>query len=134
MTKKFEHILLIDDSDADNFFHRISIENTGLVENVECCQSASSALDYLTQKTQTKEKMPELIFLDINMPAVDGWEFLSRYESTVAPEQRSPKIFIVSTSMNPNDRKRAEAHPLVTAYVSKPLDSATFATLSDTLN
>lgn len=130
MVKHFQNVMLIDDSEADNFYHKLSIENTQLVSAITCCESANTAL---TMLSDGKHGAPELIFLDINMPAVNGWEFLDRYQEQLPPQQRRSKIYIASTSSNPADRQRAESHPLVSGFVQKPIDSDTFIKLSESL-
>lgn len=133
MSKKIERVLLIDDNEADNFFHRLCIERSGLASAVDCCESVEGAIRYLDERRDNRELMPTLIFVDINMPEADGWEFLRRYDEHVTPEKRTSTIFILSTSVNPADRERAEAHPLVRAYVSKPLDIEAIRQLSASL-
>ena len=101
-------VLLIDDSDADNYFHTYSIEKSEICGTVESCTSSLSALDRL------------------NIPSVDGWEFLEHYKRCISVEQRKSKIFMLSTSVNPQDRARAETHPLISGYISKPLTTEKF--------
>ncbi|NKI17684.1 response regulator [Spongiibacter sp. KMU-166] len=119
-------VLLIDDSDADNYFHTYSIEKSELCGTVESCTSSLSALDRLIDATEGRAAMPDIIFLDINIPSVDGWEFLEHYKRCISVEQRKSKIFMLSTSVNPQDRARAETHPLISGYISKPLTTEKF--------
>lgn len=119
-------VLLIDDSDADNFFHKITIKKSTLCEKVETFTSAAEALKRLTTAAASNAEMPDIILLDINIPLVDGWEFLERYGREVDEAHRTPKIFMLSTSLNPKDRVRAEEHPLVEGYYSKPLETKSF--------
>lgn len=123
-------VLLIDDSDADNYYHRFSIEKSGLTNSVESCTSALDALDRLIEALEGHAAMPDIIFLDINIPSVDGWEFLEHYKRCINIHHRHAKIFMLSTSVNPQDRARAEIHPLITGYISKPLTTEKFIQLT----
>ena len=69
-------VLLVDDNDTDNFISKRIIEITGFSNRVEVRNSGKSALDYLRENQENLENIPNLIFLDINMPVVDGFVFL----------------------------------------------------------
>ncbi|MFK7853129.1 MAG: response regulator [Granulosicoccus sp.] len=127
MTSKFT-ILLIDDDDNDNFFHKRAIEKSGLKCDVRVCTGAVDALDYLQNKgsyadASSEYPKPDIIFLDINMPIVNGWDFLESYAALPDELFRKPKVVIVmlSTSSNQHDRNRAQATKLVTEFMEKPL-------------
>ena len=68
--------MLIDDDDDDNFFHQMVLNEVDVANKVQVAESAFEALDYLREGKQ----IPELIFLDINMPKMNGWEFLNEYK------------------------------------------------------
>jgi CheY-like chemotaxis protein len=123
MSNQLENIFLIDDSGADNYYHKMIIEKAKVAKAVTPFNLASVALSSIDDAIKQNQKLAELIFLDINMPVIDGWEFLKRYEDIVPQAQRQPIIIILSTSVNPSDHERAETHPLVSAYCSKPLSA-----------
>ena len=83
-------ILLIDDDDATNFIHEMVIKMADIDTHIEICTSARKALDYLTCKGEysanTSYPQPGIIFLDINMPGMSGWDFLKEYDSL--PEEQ----------------------------------------------
>jgi CheY-like chemotaxis protein len=117
MKKKLNSILLIDDNEADNRFHQIVLEDMGVAENIQMAESGIDALNLLEEDQIT----PELIFLDINMPRMNGWEFLEKYKN-LAPEHRAKMIVVMlSTSSNPEDLKKAEQIPEVAEFQVKPL-------------
>ena len=78
MRKKLECILLIDDDDEDNFYHKIVIERMNITKRIEVAYNGLEALEFLQKESQI---IPELIFLDINMPKMNGWEFLEKDSS-----------------------------------------------------
>ncbi|EIF44859.1 response regulator receiver [gamma proteobacterium BDW918] len=123
MTNKLEKIILIDDSGADNYYHQMIVEKAKVCKMVTAYDHAGDALNMLGDAVKNKQRLPDLIFLDINMPVIDGWEFLNRYEGIVPQDLRHPVIIILSTSVNPSDHERAESRPSVTAYCSKPLSA-----------
>ena len=125
MKRKLNCVLLIDDDEPTNFLNKMIIEETGMVEEVKVAQSAREALDYLSGKEQADASnelpTPELIFLDINMPAMDGWEFLEKYDQ-LSPEQKAAIIVVMlTTSFNPEDEQKAERISYISSYRNKPL-------------
>lgn len=126
MDKKVKLILLIDDDPDDNFFHRRTIDKAGVVENVAICTEGQDALDFLSNsgKYYAEDKpypRPEVIFLDINMPRMDGWGFLEEYAVLEEEKKGGPVIAMLSTSLNPEDIERAKQYDIVRTYLSKPL-------------
>tara|TARA_R110002124_G_scaffold287323_4_gene472821 strand:+ start:4326 stop:4733 length:408 start_codon:yes stop_codon:yes gene_type:complete len=121
MRKKVNCILLIDDDEPTNFLHKIIIEDSNLAEKVVAVQSGYEALEYLEKKEDGKYPQPGIIFLDINMPAMNGWEFLERYKQL--DESLKGKILVVmlTTSINPDDKKKAMGKGFVKGFLSKPL-------------
>ena len=112
-------VILIDDDHSTNFFHRIILEEYGKAKEYTFFQDALEAIKHLeTVNAHHPEKYPDIIFLDLNMPKTDGWDFLEKFK-----EQGLPlcHIIILSTSMSPSDIQKAEEHPMVYNYVSKPL-------------
>lgn len=117
-------ILLIDDDEATNFVHEWVIRQAGVATHVEVCQSAFDGLEYIQAiKPAVSEDAPQpgIIFLDINMPGMNGWEFLEKYEAL--PQDKKAQILVVmlTTSLNPDDRKRAESMADINCFMSKPL-------------
>ncbi len=120
MDPLFNFILLIDDDPATNYYHNVIINDAQLVEKTRFFQSGEEALSFFkTIANQEESPFPELVFLDINMPVMDGWEFLDALNALGLPW--IPAIVILSTTINPIDRARAESHPLVIDFLTKPL-------------
>lgn len=121
-------ILLIDDDDDDNFFHTHAIRKTGLTCQIDICSSGDDALDYIQNKGKYADKghdlpQPDLIFLDINMPRVNGWEFLDEYAKLRNDTLAEPRVIIVMLTTSPDgeSKKRALETPFVKDFVTKPL-------------
>jgi len=124
MNKKLTCILLIDDDEPTNFLNKMTVEQAGCAQYVQVVQSGQEALDYLTASGKHKDTepiRPDLIFLDINMPAMDGWEFLDNYRRL--PEEKKAEIVMImlTTSLNPDDEVRTKDCPEIAGFENKPL-------------
>lgn len=120
------NVLLIDDDTSTNFIHQIIIEDARCIENVTVFNSAKEALSYL----ENPSVVPNVIFLDINMPGMDGWEFLEQY-SLLDKHINNIILFVLSTSMNPSDEKRANENKFVTAFLNKILTEEIIFEIAD---
>lgn len=116
---RLEEILLVDDSEADNFLHQRVIKKLGCVDRVTVCEDGQEALDYLSGSDGSPPPRPDLIFLDINMPRIDGWQFLEEYAR--GSGVRCPVIVMLTTSTNPDHRAQAERNDALSAFETKPL-------------
>ena len=123
MKKKLKCILLVDDDDATNFINRKIIERVGIAEHIEIKLNGKEAIDYIIKSDDNKKDspVPSLILLDINMPIMDGWGFLERYSALENHKKKQIILVMLSTSLNPEDKRRAEAIPEISDYVYKPL-------------
>ena len=121
MKKKLDCILLIDDDFATNYFHKIVIEDGDYAEKIIIKNSGDEALNYLRSPYTAESPRPNLIFLDINMPRMTGWEFLEEYDKLSPEEQAENVIVMLSTSSNPDELDRAEQNQHIKEYRSKPL-------------
>lgn len=117
MKKKLGCILLIDDDAEDNYFHQVVIDEMNITEHVEVALDGLEALRFLKKENQTP---PELIFLDINMPKMNGWEFLKEHNK-LSENQKAKVIVVMLSSSNPEDKKRAAEFPETIDFNYKPL-------------
>ncbi len=118
LKKKLNCILLVDDDPDDNMYHQIILKKMDIVNSVDTVANGLEALAYLKKENQTP---PELIFLDINMPRMNGWEFLEQYRHLDEKQKSRVVIMILTTSANPDDLKRAKQIQDVTGFETKPL-------------
>ncbi len=121
MTKKLNCILLIDDDEATNYIHQKVIEEVSCAEKVVAAQSGQEALDFLNEREDWASSPVDLIFLDINMPAMNGWEFLEHYNKLDASKKAKTILVMLSTSLNPDDRENALEMDSVNGFENKPL-------------
>lgn len=114
-------VMLVDDNDVDNFISKRVIELNGFAKSVETQNSGSSALAYLDQYQDEPDMLPELIFLDINMPIVDGFVFLYELENFPETVQKKCKVVILSSSDNKKDIDKIISNTHVIKFITKPL-------------
>ncbi len=118
MKKKLNCILLVDDDESCNEFHQLIIEKTACTEKVEVAYDGEEALAFLKSSINGVHPEPDIIFLDINMPGMNGWEFLEEYKK-LEGEIKSKIVVMLTTSLNPNDKTRAEKTGCVDGFRSK---------------
>ena len=118
MKKRLNCIMLVDDSPDDNFIHERTIKKFDLSILIVTKYSGKEALEYLIAK---EEPCPDLIFLDINMPEMNGWEFLEGYNQLDKELQSQTIINMLTTSENPDDLAKAKMWGIVSGYITKPL-------------
>ena len=113
--------MLIDDNPDDNFFHERVIRKSDAANMVIAKQTGMEALEYLKSKKDNSDTHPDLIFLDINMPRMNGWEFLEEYNKLDKRFQSNAIVVMLTTSGNPDDRMKAELLNGVSDFKTKPL-------------
>lgn len=125
MSKILKRILLVDDSEDDNYLHRRVLEKMEIAEQIDEVYDGEEALEYLTNtgKFASREiyPQPELIFLDINMPRMNGWEFLESYKQLDQQVKGKIVVVMLTTSQNPNEVKKAIDVEDVKDFMTKPL-------------
>ncbi|HEY9840403.1 MAG TPA: response regulator [Candidatus Obscuribacterales bacterium] len=109
-------IWFIDDDPISNLICMAMTKKMQVPPAVKSHVSAAAALTEL----ENSDAWPSLIFLDLNMPGCDGWEFLERFHRIA--QQKATKVVVLSSSIQENDVHRAETDPAVHAYLSKPLN------------
>ena len=126
MNQKLKCILLIDDDEPTNFLSSMIIEEAGCTKHIQIEDSGEKAINYLT-KSETfpcfnkDYPCPDLIFIDINMPAMNGWEFLDKYKEIKKECNREIIMVMLTTSQHPDDELHAYNLPEISGFESKPL-------------
>jgi CheY-like chemotaxis protein len=121
MKNKLNSVLLIDDDEPTNFLNKMILEGTDCAKDIHVMESGESALDYLKNACTENHNPPDLIFLDINMPAMNGWEFLEKYSRLDSKHKANVVVVMLTTSLNPDDRAMASKIPDVSGFETKPL-------------
>ena len=117
---KFTHVLLVEDDPITVMVCDRVIKMTLFAENVKSCENGKIGIDYLSA-FEEGSKPPEIIFLDINMPVMNGWDFLEEFEKIKSRFNTLPRIYLLSSTVDPEDYKKAKKFSLVQEFISKPL-------------
>jgi CheY-like chemotaxis protein len=112
-----ERFILVDDNEADNVYHEIMIRRAGFTGEVHVFESGAEALDFLRSDALV---VPTCLFLDINMPQMDGFEF-ARQAKPLLQDKPTMLVMMLTSSDAPQDRLRAGDMPLIQGFVTKPL-------------
>mgnify|MGYP003575450975 CR=1 FL=1 len=133
--KDLNCILLVDDDLATNFLHRKVVQITGIDVHVQTTTSGKDALDFLCQLSEYQDTAeiprPGIIFLDINMPEMNGWEFLEEYDKLREEQKAQIVVVMLTTSLNPDDEERAHSNKNITTFLNKPLKPEVLKDLAD---
>lgn len=133
---KLNCILLIDDDEPTNFLNKLIINEAGICDNVYGIQMARDALNYLKNRSDCpcngRFIIPDLILLDINMPGINGWEFMEKYNQLPDDITSKVKIVMLTSSENPEDFEKARKTQRLAGIVTKPLtDSSLFELINN---
>ena len=133
--KDLDCVLLVDDDISTNFIHRRIVENTKINVAVKEITSAKEALDYLTYsgKYEHTENAPKagIIFLDINMPGMNGWDFMNEYQKLDEKHKARIVVVMLTTSLNPDDELHAAKVKEIATNLHKPINMEAFATIGN---
>ncbi|MGB3591357.1 MAG: response regulator [Nonlabens sp.] len=121
LKKKLKNVLLIDDSESDNFFHSRQIRKSGITDEIKITHGGEEALEFLQTECDGVYPQPTLIFLDINMPGMDGWEFLDEYEKLDEACKGGFILTMLSNSIDQRDKEKATTYNAVKGFYRKPL-------------
>jgi CheY-like chemotaxis protein len=121
MSTRYPVVMLIDDNELDNFVNKKLIENEQFAGNVIVQSSANNALDFLKSHASNETEIPNVIFLDIMMPDLDGFGFLSEFDKLPDQVKMKSKIVMLSTSESFKDLNRANQNKYVYKFLNKPL-------------
>lgn len=126
MKKKLNCVLLIDDDEPTNFLSQMVVSGANCTDGIQVATSGEQAIHYLTNSGVCADEKPvyprpDLIFLDINMPAMNGWEFLEKYNTLENDHKGNVVIIMLTTSLNPDDKLRSTDIPHIAGFENKPL-------------
>lgn len=115
--KTLERIMLVDDDESTNFINKLFLKEAKASDDIVVFQNGKEALAYLSAGNHTVD----LILLDINMPIMNGWEFLEHFEELKLGRNLKTMVVMLSSSVNSDDKIRAEEFDTVKKFVNKPL-------------
>jgi CheY-like chemotaxis protein len=125
------NVFLIDDDETVNFINTKIMEKADFAQEIKTFQSGLSALAQLRQLRATNpEKFPDMIFLDLSMPGMNGWEFLDNIVDSSDSLLKDCKLFILTSSIDEHDIERAKKYKMVSDFISKPLTPERFESIS----
>ena len=117
--KKFDLVYVVDDDPLYVFSMKKLLKLSDFCEDSRFFKNGQEALDELEPKLLQDGKLPDLIFLDISMPLMNGWQFLDRLKEL--PQKKEIKIFIASSSIDPSDKEKSDSYDIVADYLFKPI-------------
>ncbi|MGA9639736.1 response regulator [Flavobacterium sp.] len=130
-----DKILCVDDDPITLMLFKKVISKTGFSKETATAQNGEEALIYFNniqeiKKTQATIVIPQLIFIDLNMPIMGGWEFLERFSNTEYNDYNKTNIVVLSSTIDPEDFEKAKKYPMVLDFLSKPITAAMLAYLN----
>lgn len=120
------NVMLVDDTEADNLFHKYILEDEKIAGTIKVFEYAEDAIAYLKSENGTSV---DIIFLDINMPRVSGFEFLEEFRALPENVTDQTKIVMMTTSINPDDEIRARKTDEIHEFITKPIKAKTMLEL-----
>lgn len=129
--KKGIKVIVVDDDPGVIFLHKIIIRESGLCKTPESFDEAKIALTHVLDLQKNQENKI-LIFLDINMPYMNGWDFLKKLSPQANPDQI--KVIMVTSSLSISDREKAKAYKMVYDFLEKPLMDTQCHQIKEKLN
>jgi len=121
ISEKITSVFIIDDNEVDLFIEERVVASLKIAEKIDCFSSPLRAFERLKKMLNEEEPLPSLIFLDVNMPGMNGFQFLDALQPLMAKKKQRVKVFIVSSSDSLRDKEMAKNYPEVVEYVVKPL-------------
>jgi len=119
-----EQILCIDDDPITLMLSKKVIARSGFTNEIVTAQNGEEALSYFNTLKYNKDqsvKKPQLIFLDLNMPVMGGWEFLDHFITSDYDEFNSTNVIVLSSTINPEDLAKSKKYPIIIDFLSKPI-------------
>ena len=121
MSSLVKKVMIVDDNEVDNFITSRVLERSGIAQEIMVVNAGQQALNRLKELAAAQEELPAYIFLDVNMPVVDGFVFLYDFEELPVAIKQKCKVFILSSMIEEAAIERLKANPYVVDFLTKPL-------------
>lgn len=121
MNKTKLKVLLVDDDTIYQYIASKTLEATGLTGKITTCSNGEEAYRFLEQNINNPQELPDIILLDVNMPVMNGWDFLHAFKNLHSPALKDIPIFLVTSSVNDADINYSQQFSNVHDYIVKPL-------------
>lgn len=118
---KTNSVCIIDDDSIFVYIAKRLMKESDFSEKIIVFENGKQGIEGLIELDKNKEEMPSIIFLDLSMPIMSGWEFLDSFVDTPISNKEDLKIIVMSSSINPNEIEMIKAYPVVTDYIVKPI-------------
>ncbi|TAE11642.1 MAG: response regulator [Bacteroidetes bacterium] len=131
----YNAVMLIDDNEIDNLINQRIIESSGICKYIFTHTGGKSAIEFLKNAEKIAEvgntsMLPDIIFLDIDMPLMDGFQFLDEFENLTERTKKFCRIVMLTSSINSRDVKKSKKYDNVKEYINKPLTKESLKSLS----
>lgn len=120
---KSVNVFVVDDDDIYQFTIGITLKNISAVNNIRSFSDGAKALEHLLTHQNTNDELPDIILLDINMPVMDGFQFMEEFTELLPKISKNIKVYMVSSSMDPKDIKKVERIEAISDYLIKPVNA-----------
>jgi len=123
------NIYLVDDDRIYQFTAKKTLETIDLTQNISIFSNGEEAIEHIKEKLEQPHSLPDVIFLDINMPLMDGWQFLDEYVKLDVRLKKNVTIYMVSSSVDEADIKKSKEYEVIKDYIIKPIGRERFEDL-----
>ena len=121
---KYKRVMFVDDNELDNFINKKLVESENFADETQTFLSPSEALSYLHSNVANPDQLPDIIFLDIIMPGMDGFAFLDEYAAMGEAVRKKCRVVMLSTTESFTELNRANQNKFVRKFLNKPLSPA----------
>ncbi|NCX96022.1 MAG: response regulator [Chitinophagia bacterium] len=129
---EIDNICIIDDDNIYTMLLKKTIKKLNICDNITSFNQGKLALETFKTHIQTNTPLPDIIFLDVNMPILDGWMFVDEFAKIMDAMNKKVLIYVVSASVDPDDKNKALANKYITNYLVKPIEIQTLLGIAQT--